>query len=164
MAKVLVTGGAGFIGSHIVDALVEDGLDVAVIDDLSTGVRDNLRKGIPIDELDIRIPEAAEAISGFGPDIVVHAAAQISVSRSMREPVFDTEVNLVGLVNMLEALTPDRLPYFVFLSTGGALYGEQETFPADESHAIKPTSVYGLAKYASELYLDCGPGNSNFRA
>ncbi|RMG40219.1 MAG: NAD-dependent epimerase/dehydratase family protein [Candidatus Dadabacteria bacterium] len=154
MNKVLVTGGAGFIGSHIVDAMVEEGNSVVVIDDLSSGSRDNLRAGVELLEWDVRSDQTREYIASEEFDFIIHAAAQISVRISMEKPRFDTEVNVVGLMNMLEALRNKRQPHFIMISTGGAIYGEQEQFPADENHPILPTSVYGLAKRVSELYLD----------
>ena len=153
MSRALVTGGAGFIGSHIVDALVADGFEVAIIDDLSSGERTNLESDATLHELDIRSADAAKLVAEFQPDVFVHAAAQISVRASMEDPGFDTDVNIKGLVNLLTAFPVDRQPHFVFLSTGGAIYGEQEQFPASESHACRPTSVYGLNKYLGEQYL-----------
>ncbi|MCB0338468.1 MAG: NAD-dependent epimerase/dehydratase family protein [Bdellovibrionales bacterium] len=153
MAKVLVTGGAGFIGSHIVDQMLALEHEVAVLDDLSSGTRSNLSKDVLLKVLDIRTQEAREFVRDFSPEILIHAAAQISVRVSMENPTLDTEINLVGLVNILQAFPSDRLPYIVFISTGGALYGEQDFFPATEDHPIRPASVYGLAKYTSERYL-----------
>jgi UDP-glucose 4-epimerase len=154
MAHVIVTGGAGFIGSHIVDALLAAGHKVEVIDDLSSGSEQNLPAGVKLHRLDIRSPEARELLARLQPEILVHTAAQISVRISMENPVLDTEINVVGLVNLLHAFQGKKLPHVVFLSTGGAIYGEQDTFPAPESHATRPNSVYGLAKRVSELYLD----------
>ncbi len=155
--RALVTGGAGFIGSHIVDGLLAAGYTVEVIDDLSSGVKDNLHPSIPVHVLDICSPEAAALVSRGSFDVLVHAAAQISVRRSMEDPRFDTKVNVSGLVNLLQGLrenTGPKKPHVVFISTGGAIYGEQETFPAAEDHPIRPTSIYGLAKRVGELYLE----------
>jgi UDP-glucose 4-epimerase len=159
MAKVIVTGGAGFIGSHIVDLLVSHGHTVEVIDDLSSGRAENLPPSIKLHKLDIRSAEARSVIDGVRPDGVIHAAAQMSVRMSMEDPAFDTSVNVSGLVNILDVLCRSRspgapAPFFAFLSTGGAIYGEQESFPATESHRIMPASVYGLSKRVGELYLD----------
>ncbi len=159
MAKVIVTGGAGFIGSHIVDLLISNGHSVEVIDDLSSGRAENLPAAVKLHKLDIRSTEARAVIDQLKPDGVVHAAAQMSVRMSMEDPTFDTSVNVSGLVNILDALSRSRTvgapaPFFVFLSTGGAIYGEQESFPATESHRIMPASVYGLSKRVGELYLD----------
>jgi len=154
MAKVVVTGGAGFIGSHVVDAFLERGDTVTVIDDLSSGRRENVAAAARLHVADIRDAAAREVVRAATPDIVVHAAAQMSVRRSMDEPVFDTQVNVAGLVNILDALRGGTLPHVIFCSTGGAIYGEQERFPADEDHPLQPASVYGLAKRVGELYLD----------
>jgi UDP-glucose 4-epimerase len=159
MGKIIVTGGAGFIGSHIVDALLAAGHLVEVIDDLSSGRRENLPVTVPLHVLDIRSEGAREVIARVRPDTVVHAAAQMSVRLSMEDPTFDTAVNVTGLVNIISALRRCRsatepAPFCVFLSTGGAIYGEQETFPATEDHRIMPASVYGLSKRVGELYLE----------
>jgi UDP-glucose 4-epimerase len=154
MARVVVTGGAGFIGSHISDAFLGAGHHVAIIDNFSSGSRENVDPKIKIYEADIRSAEARRALEAEQPDIVVHTAAQISVRLSMEDPVFDTEVNVAGVVNLLHAFNGKQYPHFVFLSTGGAIYGEQETFPASESHRIAPASIYGLAKRVGEMYFE----------
>lgn len=154
MAKIVVTGGAGFIGSHIVEAFLKGGHQITVIDDLSSGSRDNLFPGVEFLELDIRSEKTREALAKISPDVVVHTAAQMSVRKSMEDPTFDAQVNVVGLVNILQAFELKKLPFFVFLSTGGAIYGEQETFPAREDHPLKPASIYGLAKHVGEEYLE----------
>lgn len=154
MVRTMVTGGAGFIGSNIVDMLLNEGHEVAVIDNLSTGQLANLPQNITFYEMDICSEKAKDCLLSFMPDIVVHTAAQISVHSSMKNPLEDGRVNLMGLLNLLQSFHGKKLPYWVFTSTGGAIYGEQETFPACETHPIRPDSVYGLAKYTSELYLD----------
>ncbi|MCO6431616.1 MAG: NAD-dependent epimerase/dehydratase family protein [Deltaproteobacteria bacterium] len=154
MAKVVLTGGAGFIGSHIAEELLSRGHSVTIIDDLSSGCRENVPAGCGLEVMDIRSPEARTFLSKLEPEYVVHAAAQMSVRLSMEDPAFDTHVNVYGLINLLQAFHGRKQPFFVLLSTGGAIYGEQETFPAAENHPIVPASVYGLAKYVSELYLD----------
>ncbi len=154
MARALVTGGAGFIGSHISDMLISEGHEVTVLDDLSSGSRSNLQPKIKLEMLDLCSKEAREFVAKLSPEIVVHAAAQISVRVSMEDPALDTKINLVGLTNLLQSFQAGKLPYFMFLCTGGALYGEQKTFPAPENDPIEPTSCYGLAKRLSELYLD----------
>ena len=152
---VVITGGAGFIGSHIVDQFVAAGEEVVVIDNLSSGSKTNLPAKARLVVADIQSEAAAAALKEIKPSVLVHAAAQISVRASMENPLFDTKVNVVGLVNLLSAVKEASLsPHLVLLSTGGAIYGEQEVFPADESHVCKPESVYGLAKRVSELYLD----------
>lgn len=154
MARILVTGGAGFIGSHIVERFLNGGHTVTVIDNLSSGTRKNLFPGVKFVEIDIRDKKVRDVLRETAPEIVVHTAAQMSVRMSMEDPTFDADVNVVGLVNLLQGFDPAALPFFVFLSTGGAIYGEQDTFPADESHALKPASIYGLAKRVGEMYLE----------
>lgn len=153
MAKIIVTGGAGFIGSHIVDRL-KGGNEVHVIDDLSSGSSKNLSADVTLHELDIRSPEAAQVVAQLQPDVVVHAAAQISVRISMDRPTLDTDINVTGLVNILTPLCKKKGTHVVFLSSGGACYGEQEVFPAAENHPIRPESVYGLSKRVGEMYLE----------
>ena len=126
--RVLVTGGAGFIGSHVADGLLARGDEVIVVDDLSTGARENLNPGVEFHELDIRSPEAAELVRERRPDAIAHQAAQMSVSRSVREPLFDASVNLMGSINLLEAARGVGAR-FVFASTGGALYGDADVLP-----------------------------------
>ena len=131
--KILVTGGAGFIGSHIVDALLREGHAVAVIDDLSSGSRDNLPAGVPLHVVDIVDPAAvARAFAAEQPDAVCHQAAQMSVSRSVREPLFDAQVNCIGLINVLDSAVRTGCQRFVFASSGGVLYGDVTT-PAPET-------------------------------
>lgn len=153
MAKILVTGGAGFIGSHIVDALVARH-EVHVMDDLSSGSRENLRPDVTLHVSDIRSPEAAKLVDSLRPDVIVHAAAQISVRISMEQPTLDTDINVTGLINILTPLCDRKGTHVVFLSSGGACYGEQEIYPAPETHPIRPESVYGLSKRVGEMYLE----------
>jgi UDP-glucose 4-epimerase len=152
--SVLVTGGAGFIGSHLADALVERGEDVIVIDDLSTGVRENLNPKAEFHQLDIRSPEAAALVRERRPAAIAHQAAQMSVSRSVREPIFDASVNLMGSINILEAAR-EVGARVVFASTGGALYGDAEVLPTPESYPAWPVSPYGVGKLSFEHYLHC---------
>jgi UDP-glucose 4-epimerase len=151
--KILVTGGAGFIGSHIVEALLGEGHAVAVIDDLSSGVRDNLPVTVPLHVVDI-VDTAAVAgvIATERPDAVCHQAAQMSVSRSVREPLFDARVNCIGLINVLDAAVHSGCRRFVFASSGGVLYGDVTT-PAPESTPANPVSPYGITKWVGERYL-----------
>ena len=152
--KILVTGGAGFIGSHICDALLADAHEIAVIDNLSSGRHENLAEGIKLHRLDIRSQQASTLIESISPDVIVHTAAQISVRESMDRPDVDADINVLGLINILRAIKHPASTQVVFLSTGGAIYGEQENFPANEQHAILPTSFYGLSKRVGEMYLD----------
>jgi UDP-glucose 4-epimerase len=154
MAKVLVTGGAGFIGSHIVDALLADGHEVEVIDDLSSGNRSNLPTTVTLHVADIATEAAQKVVKDFAPDILVHAAAQISVRESMDDPTNDSRINVTGFVSLLSELRAIPGARCIFLSTGGAIYGEQTSFPATEDHPVLPESVYGLSKWVGERYLD----------
>ena len=153
--RILVTGGAGFIGSHTVDALVATAAhQVAVIDNLSAGKREQLNPGANFYEADIRdAAEVGRIIAIEQPEVIVHFAAQMDVRRSVADPAFDAQVNLVGFLNLMEAARQHGLRRVVFSSTGGAIYGEQDTFPADESHACRPVSPYGVAKFSTESYL-----------
>lgn len=151
--RVLVTGGAGFIGSHVVDALLAAGHVPAVLDDLSTGNRANLPAGVPLHVADIRDRRSvAEVFASVRPDAVCHQAAQMSVSRSVREPSFDAEVNCLGLINVLDAAVGSACKRVVFASSGGVLYGEV-TAPAPEDTPADPVSPYGITKWVGERYL-----------
>jgi UDP-glucose 4-epimerase len=152
--RVVATGGGGFIGSHVVDALVERGDEVIVIDDLSTGVRDQVNPRAEFHQLDIRSAEAADLVLSRRPEAIAHHAAQMSVSRSVREPTFDADVNVMGSLNLLEAAR-ETGARFVFASTGGALYGDADVIPTPESYPAWPVSPYGVAKLAFEHYLHC---------
>jgi UDP-glucose 4-epimerase len=152
--KILVTGGAGFIGSHIVDALVAAGHAPAVLDDLSSGSADNLAAGVPLHVADIADAEAVErAVAAERPDAICHQAAQMSVSRSVREPAFDARVNVLGLINVLDAAVRHGVTRFVFASSGGVLYGDVTT-PAPEATPPGPVSPYGITKWVGERYLE----------
>ena len=152
--KVLVTGGAGFIGSHLVDALLAENHEVAVVDDLSSGSRENVPSAARLFEIDIRDAETLrKAILEFQPDWISHQAAQMSVSRSVREPRFDAEVNLIGLINMASAAVEAGTKKIVFASSGGVLYGDVTT-PAPEDAPKNPTSPYGISKWGGERYLE----------
>ena len=161
MKRALVTGGAGFIGSHIVDALLDHGAEVLVVDNLSTGSEKNIASAreryagrFELRVLDIRSDQAASAITDFKPETIFHLAAQISVRRSVAEPVYDSTVNVAGTVNMLESARIAGTKTFVFASTGGAIYGEQEQFPADERHRTEPECPYGVGKRSAELFME----------
>lgn len=155
--KTLVTGGAGFIGSNLVDALVERGDDVAVVDDISTGRRENLEQalsnGAELIELDIRDPEAvAAAVERVRPEVIFHLAAQIDVRKSVADPAHDTRVNVEGTINVLAAAQASGVRRLINTSTGGAIYGEGQILPAPEDHPVAPESPYGLSKFCAENY------------
>ena len=158
--KALVTGGAGFIGSHVVDALLDRGDRVVVIDDLSTGRRENLEdalaKGAVLLEAEVTDAAAvAEVFETSSPEVVFHLAAQIDVRRSVSEPVFDLGVNVAGTLNLLEAARRTQARRFILASTGGAIYGEGagRPLPLDEGAECRPDAPYGQSKYAAEGYL-----------
>jgi UDP-glucose 4-epimerase len=151
--RVLVTGGAGFIGSHLVDALVARGDSAVVVDDLSTGKEENLRGTTPFYRVDVRDAAALEQVfSRERPDVVSHHAAQTDVRRSMTDPVFDAEVNILGVVNVLRLCVKHGVQKVVFASTS-AVYPEPEVVPVDERHPVRPLSAYGLSKFVGEQYL-----------
>ena len=157
--RALVTGGAGFIGSHLVEALLDRGDEVAVVDDLSTGKRENLSgalaRGADLHEIDIR--EGArlrDTIAAARPDIVFHLAAQMDVRKSIEDPAWDAGINVVGTINVLEASRLARVSRVVNTSTGGAIYGETDVMPTPESVPPRPRSAYGQSKFCAEAY--CG--------
>jgi UDP-glucose 4-epimerase len=157
--RALVTGGAGFIGSHLVEALLDRGDEVAVVDDLSTGKRENLSgalaRGADLHEIDIR--EGArlrDTIAAARPDIVFHLAAQMDVRKSIEDPAWDAGINVVGTINVLEASRLARVSRVVNTSTGGAIYGETDVMPTPESVPPRPMSAYGQSKFCAEAY--CG--------
>jgi len=152
-STICVTGGAGFIGSHVAEALVASGHRVIILDDLSSGRRENVPAGAELAVLDVRSREAADLVVARGVEILVHHAAQMDVRRSVEDPRFDADVNILGLLNLLEAARRGRVRQVVLASTGGAIYGEQDAFPAGEDHPVRPLSPYGVAKLASERYL-----------
>ena len=151
--KVLVTGGAGFIGSHLVDRLVQEGNQVIVIDNLSTGKRKQVNKKAQLYKMDIRSKRIERVFRKERPLIVVHLAAQMNVRLSTEDPVFDADVNILGTLNLLEHAVKHGVRKVSFASSGGAVYGEQEVFPAAESHRTDPLSPYGISKLAGEKYL-----------
>ena len=151
--KVVVTGGAGFIGSHVVDRLIERGTEVLVVDDLSSGFKENIPSGAEFVEASFASEEGIKKIVSFAPNAIVHTAAQISVRKSMEDPSYDADVNVKGILQLLTALG-DSKPHFVFLSTGGAMYGDTDDIPTKEDHEPLPESLYGLHKRFGELYFD----------
>lgn len=154
MTRILVTGGAGFIGSHVVDAYLAAGHDVTIVDNLSTGRRANLNPDATFYEVDIGDAEAlADVFAHVRPQVVNHHAAQVDVRRSVDDPTFDAQINVVGTLNLLEQARTHGTEKVIFISSGGAIYGEPVYLPCDEDHPIQPLSPYGASKYAVEVYL-----------
>lgn len=151
--KIVVTGGAGFIGSNIVDAYLEEGHEVHILDDFSTGQKSNLNRKAELHEVDITDPRAARVIERIKPDAMSHHAAQMDVRHSVADPTFDARVNIIGFITLLEAAKNAGVKKVIFASSGGAVYGEQDVFPAPEDHVTRPASPYGVSKRAGELYL-----------
>jgi UDP-glucose 4-epimerase len=151
--KILVTGGAGFIGSTVADRFVGAGWDVAVLDDLSSGKRENVPGQARFYPCDVRSAAAAEAVLAERPDVLCHHAAQIDVRRSMADPRYDVDVNVGGLVNLLSAAARAGVKHVLFASSGGAAYGDTDRIPTPEDEPTHPVSVYGASKVASELFL-----------
>ncbi|HEY2597465.1 MAG TPA: NAD-dependent epimerase/dehydratase family protein [Candidatus Dormibacteraeota bacterium] len=152
--RILVTGGAGFIGSHVVDAYVAAGHEVAILDDFSTGNEANLNRAAEVHRVDLRDQPAVEkAVASFRPEIVNHHAAQSEVPKSVADPGLDAHINIVGGLNLLKASLDHKVRKVIFISTGGALYGEPDVVPADEDHPVRPLSPYGTSKFSFEQYL-----------
>ncbi len=151
--KVLVTGGAGFIGSHLVDRLVQEGHEVIIVDNLVTGKRRNINKAARFYKLDIQSWRLERVFRNERPNIVMHLAAQMDVRKSVEDPMFDAQVNVLGTLNVLQQAVKHGVRKVVFSSSGGAIYGEQDVFPAPESHPTRPMSPYGLSKLCGEQYL-----------
>lgn len=151
---ILVTGGAGFIGSHIVDQFVQEGHRVSVIDNLSTGKRKNVHREAAFYKGDIGSARLERVLKKERPVVIVHMAAQMNVRRSTEDPVFDADVNILGTLHLLELAVAYGTRKIVFASSGGAVYGEQQMFPAPESHPTQPLSPYGISKLTGEYYLE----------
>ncbi len=152
--KIMVTGGAGFIGSNVVDAFIAAGHAVAVVDNLTTGKKENLNPKAEFFPVDIRDARLAEAVNDFAPEAIAHLAAQIDVRKSVSDPVFNAEVNELGTLNLLNAAVQNKVGKIVFSSTGGAIYGEvKEKNGADENHPPEPISPYAITKRSAEMYL-----------
>ena len=151
--KVLITGGAGFIGSNIADFLLDKGFEIHILDNLSTGFRDNINQKAHFHEMDIRSESAFELISTSTFDIICHHAAQMDVRRSVREPLFDADVNIKGTLNILEAARAGGVKRIIYASTGGAVYGQPENIPVKEEHSVNPICHYGISKHTVEHYL-----------
>ncbi len=151
--NILVTGGAGFIGSHITDALIENGHTVVVVDDLSMGRKEQIDPRAIFVQLDIRSETIKDLFQKHRFDVVIHQAAQMDVRKSVDDPMFDASVNVLGTINLLEQCKGTGVKKIIFASTGGAIYGEQDYFPADEQHPARPISPYGIAKLTVEKYF-----------
>ncbi|MCP9441565.1 MAG: NAD-dependent epimerase/dehydratase family protein [Nitrospira sp.] len=151
--KVLVTGGAGFIGSHVVDRLVEEGHEVVVVDDLSTGSKKYVNRAASLYKLDVQSGRLEKVFRNERPSIVIHLAAQAGMHQSVENPILDAQVNVLGTVNVLHQAARHGARKVIFASSGVAIYGEQEVHPAPESHPTKPLSAYGISKLCGEHYL-----------
>ncbi len=151
--KILVTGGAGFIASHVTDAYIKLGHQVVVIDNLSTGKKDNLNPQARFVQMDIQDKKIFELFAKEKFDLVNHHAAQMDIRLSVSDPLFDARNNILGTINLAEAAVRHKVKKFIFISSGGAIYGEQDYFPADENHPTRPLSPYGIAKLTGEKYL-----------
>ncbi|MGH7759992.1 MAG: NAD-dependent epimerase/dehydratase family protein [Candidatus Dormibacteraceae bacterium] len=152
--RILVSGGAGFIGSHVVDAYLAAGHEVAVLDNLSTGRVENVNAAAALHRVDLRDQSLVEkTVATFRPELVNHHAAQSEVPRSVADPGYDAEINVVGALHLLKASADHGVRKVIFSSTGGALYGEPDIVPADEDHPVRPLSPYGTSKLAFEQYL-----------
>lgn len=152
--RIIVTGGAGFIGSHVVDKYIELGHDVTVVDDLSTGKEEYVNKKAKFYKLDIRTKGALEDIfKREEPEVVNHHAAQISVQNSVKNPFYDAEVNILGSLNLIDLSIKYKVKKFIYISSGGAVYGEPLYHPCDENHPVNPLSPYGTSKHVVEHYL-----------
>ena len=152
--KVLVTGGAGFIGSHVARAYLEAGHQVAVVDSLAGTGRNRTPKGASFHRMDIRDPGLADVFGAERPEVVSHHAAQANLRRSLEDPISDAEINVLGTLRLLELAARHAVRQFIFASTAGALYGEPAALPVSEDDLIRPTSPYGFHKYLGEQYLE----------
>ncbi|MDI6785771.1 MAG: NAD-dependent epimerase/dehydratase family protein [bacterium] len=151
--KALITGGAGFIGSNCVDKFIEKGLEVAVIDNLYTGHVENIHKNATFYEIDICDPKISEIFEKEKFDYLVHFAAQMNVRHSLKDPIFDAKVNVLGSINLIENCKKFKVSKFIYISTGGAVFGEPQYLPVDENHPINPLCPYGASKHTVEHYL-----------
>jgi len=160
--KVLVSGGAGFIGSHIVDLLIDNNYEVVIVDDLSSGREENINKKARFYKLNITDQKIlSEVFQQEKPDYICHEAAQISVSFSVRDPLSDAQTNILGSLNLLQCCLNHQVKGIVFASSGGTIYGEPEHFPISEDYPFRPQSPYGISKVAIEYYLDFYQKNYN---
>jgi UDP-glucose 4-epimerase len=162
--KVLVTGGAGFIGSHVADRLLAAGHAVDVVDNLATGRRDRVPAAARLHVCDLRDARLDAVLAAARPAVVVHIAAQAAVSRSVADPRFDASVNVLGTIALLEACRRAGVPRTVYTSSGGAAYGDTDVLPTPEDHPLRPSSPYGVSKITAERYLECWAGLTGGRA
>lgn len=151
--NIVVTGAAGFIGSNVADAYIKAGNNVIIIDDLSSGNRENINKKAEFHHLNINDPKVEDIFKNNKIDVVNHHAAQIDVRKSVADPVFDATSNILGIIRLLEYCRKYDVPRFIFSSTAGAIYGEPEYVPADEKHPIRPLAPYGVSKFCGERYI-----------
>lgn len=151
--KVLITGGAGFIGSNVADGLIAEGYEVVIVDDLSNGRKENIHEKAKFYKTDIRDSRLEDVFKAERPDMVIHNAAQLSVRVSVEEPLLDADINIIGGLNLINICNKYEVKKIIFASSGGTVYGEQKVFPADESHPMAPISPYGVAKLTTEHYL-----------
>jgi UDP-glucose 4-epimerase len=151
--KLILTGGAGFIGSHVADAYIGEGHEVHVVDDFSTGRDANVNPNATVHRLDIADPKVVKLISDIKPDVLNHHAAQMDVRHSVADPAYDARVNIIGFINLLQGCLAAGVKKVIFASSGGAVYGDKEPFPASEDHPTEPLSPYGVSKRTGELYL-----------
>jgi UDP-glucose 4-epimerase len=152
--KILVTGGAGFIGSHLVDRLIKEGHEVVVIDNLSTGKKENLNSKAKFYKIDIRSPKISQIFKKEKPEVVFHYAAQIDLRRSVENPIENAKINILGTLNILENCKKLKVKKLIFASTGGAIYGDADILPTPETYSELPLSPYGIAKLTIEKYLN----------
>jgi UDP-glucose 4-epimerase len=155
----MVTGGAGFIGSHLTDRLLREGHEVAVVDDLSSGRLEQVSDQARLYQLDVASEWVGRVVARERPEVVFHLAAQIDIRRSVSDPLHDAEVNVLGTVQLLQAVVGAGGARFVFVSSGGAIYGDTDTVPTPETHPLRPASPYGAAKVAGEAYLSAFAGS-----
>ena len=151
--KILITGGAGFIGSNVADGLLEKKHEVAIVDDLSNGKKENIPEEARFYRCDIRSKKLYSIFKAEKPDVVIHNAAQLSVRVSVEDPLMDADINVIGGLNVIQACHTYNVKKIIFASSGGTVYGEQKYFPADEEHPTRPISPYGVAKLTTENYL-----------
>ena len=152
--RILITGGSGFIGSHVADGYIDAGYDVSIVDSLYTGRRENINHAATFYNIDIRSEELEDVFKEEHPEIVNHHAAQISVPDSVKDPRFDAEVNVIGFINVLQCSIKYSVKKIIFISSGGAIYGEADEYPTSESYTPKPLSPYAITKLISEYYLE----------